>query len=356
MSGFKFLTILSSPSRELLRILNENVIGTPGLGMLYQHLGVENKIHKIAKPYFITLGRGNSIFGTGCLCKRNTQHVGTTVTAFYIRYFTFKSAFRKKKISERHSTGNSVVRSEVHSLLKGQGLDINANEVFFHYAYVDPRNLRSVVLCNEFGFQKVREYTSVIFSRLNPAEKNIEEIPEHQKETVLSLLKEFYKNYTMFSTENLFNGRSYYVIRNDVGEIVAGASANPDRWNVIDLPGKAGKLTLNIFSNLPFLNRIINRNYRFLTLDGVYYLPGFEEKLADLLEGLLYKHSLYSALTITDADSVLYSVLKSLDLGSVAKLSKEVRGNVIVKCQDVPSDIVDDLSRYPAYISGIDVT
>ena len=68
--NFKFLRIVRSPTEEVLEILNNNVIGTPGHGMLYQHLRVGDKITRIAAPYFVNLISGTKTIGTCCFCRR----------------------------------------------------------------------------------------------------------------------------------------------------------------------------------------------------------------------------------------------------------------------------------------------
>lgn len=63
--NFRYLTIVRSPTVQILEILNNNIIGTPGQGMLYQHLGVNLKINQIEDPYFINLVRAG--LGAGFL-------------------------------------------------------------------------------------------------------------------------------------------------------------------------------------------------------------------------------------------------------------------------------------------------
>ncbi|MBY0427226.1 MAG: hypothetical protein K2Q22_16445, partial [Cytophagales bacterium] len=314
--GFKFLEIRKAPSEELLELLNNNIIGTPGHGMLYQHLGVHNKIHKIANPYYVNLVRGDKIIGTACFCSRNMNNAGLNLPAYYIRYFSFKHLFRRKSISEKSVTGNSALRAEIKSVLTGEGLEKEAQETFFHYAYVDPRNIRSLVLCNEFGFEPVRQYTSLIFNRIHPkthAEAAL--VTPSEEDNIKTLLAEFYKEYTMFSFENLFNGRPYYVLKDSTGRIVAGVQVNLDRWKIYSLPGLSGKIILNTFSKVPYLNRLFNTNYRFITLEGIYYSKGAERCLEVLFESLLAQYKVNSALICLDADSDLYRALKSLKLG-----------------------------------------
>ncbi len=157
-----FFNISKTPDPELLTLLNNNIIGTPGQGMLYQHLGVPNKIHQIADPYFVNLIRNKNVISTCCFCQRTTMNKGVEINSFYIRYFSFSDVFRGKKTNPKTSTRKSTLREEIKLLLNGSGLSTSVNEKFYHYAYVDPRNTRSALLCEEFGFQPVRQFTTIL--------------------------------------------------------------------------------------------------------------------------------------------------------------------------------------------------
>lgn len=359
MAELKLLKVERSPSEEILNILTNNIIGTPGHGMLYQHMGVHDKIHKISAPYYVNLSKANKVIGTCCFCSRVTANAGDAIRSFYVRYFSFRNSYRRRSVISRQSAGSSLIREEVKSVLNGQSLDVKPHDKFFHYAYVDPRNLRSVMLCDQFGFETVREYTTVIFNRIRPTEdveKKIAAVPASEVNEIKELLSGFYRDYNMFSFDNLFNGARYYIIRSPEGKIVAGAQANPDRWRISSLPGFSGKIILNTFSHLPFLNRLFNKNYRFLTLEGIYCAAGYEHYLESLFESLLARYKLNSAIAVVDAGTPLYKTLRSLKLGWVDKLNKEVRGNVICKFINFPVAEKDSFKKHPAYISGIDVT
>lgn len=359
MVDLKFIEVVRSLSPEILDLLTNNIIGTPGHGMLYQHLGVHDKIDRIAQPYYVNLSKRNRLIGTCCFCSRSTANAGLNLRSFYVRYFSFRNSFRRKSISERSLPRHSPLKDEVNSILDGEFPGVNPHDKFFHYAYVDPRNIRSLTLCNQFGFQTVREYTTVIFNRISPAEareRNVTEVPPSQAQEVKQLLASFYKDFTMFSFDNLFNGSKYYVMRDSEGKIVAGAQANPDRWNIVSLPGLSGKVILNTFSYLPYLNKLFNKDYRFLAIEGIYYAKGYERYLEPLFESLLARYQLNSAIMIVDPDTGLYKTLRSLKLGWVDKLNKEVRGNVICRFTNLSEQEKHTFRTNPAYISGIDVT
>lgn len=356
--GYKFLHVSKAPGSEVLDLLNSNAIGTPGLSMTYRHTRVKDKLAAIPDPYFINLMKGSSVAGTCCFCKRPAIYAGKTTLSFYIRYFSFKSAYRRKQTDER-SARNSLVKKEVMSVLDGLGLDVNEGEKFFHYAYVDPGNIRSVKLCKEFGFEVVRDFATIVFNRMNPRMLKgimISEIEPEEEALIKNLLSGFYRNYTMFTFDNLFGNHKYYVIRDQSHQIVAGVQATPDQWKILSLAGATGKLLLNVFSVIPGLKRLISKNYRFLTLEGIYHAPGCEQYLEILLEGLLAKYRLYSAIAVVDRDSLLYKTLRSLKLGWIDRLKKEVRGDIICNFKNLTENEIASFRNNPAYISGTDVT
>jgi hypothetical protein len=356
---YNFLQITKSPTADTLKLLESNIIGTPGRSMLYQHRHVREKVNRIHNPFFVHLVRNENTVGTCCFCKRSTLNTGQIFHAFYIRYFSFNHQYRRRNVREKKVHGSSLLRNEINALLNGNGLDGSANDKFFHYAYVDPRNVRSAVLCREFGFEDIRQYATVIFSRIDPKPGRagtVTEILPEEEDTVRVMLTDFYQQYNMFSLENLLGGRKYYVVRGEHNRILAGAQVSLDKWTIQSLPGLTGKFILNVLTKIPLLNRLFNRDYKFITLEGIYYTPGQERSLEILLETLLSAHQVNSCIMVVDADSSLYRTLKSLRLGLINALNKEVRGNVICKFVGFEETEKAEFRSSPAYLSGIDVT
>src|SRR5688572_30838249 len=119
--NFRYLSVSQAPSNELLKLLNSNMIGTPGHGMLYQHVHVNEKLVRIKEPYFVNLERTGKIAGTCCFCKRTIFNAERELTSFYVRYFSFQDIFRRKSLTVK-SNRLGALREEVARLLKGQGL------------------------------------------------------------------------------------------------------------------------------------------------------------------------------------------------------------------------------------------
>lgn len=350
---FKFLEIQPHPSKEIESLLNANVIGTPGLSMLYQHLGVSQKLYHIAKPHVVSVRKNGTLIGTCCFCERNFS----TAIGFYVRYFAFHQGFRLKALPPpRDQKKSSGMRAEIGELLNGKGLLHDTNKAFFHYAYVDPRNPRSARLCTEFGFIPIRNYTTRLFSRLWPKQYphlNIKQLPATD-EKIHSLLASFYRDYNHVSFENL--NKIYYYIEDEAGEIIAGMQVNPDAWRVLTLPGRYSKALLNFFDRMPLLSRLLSKRFSFLAVDGIYYRAGKERIFEQLLDTLLYTHSLHTAIMVVDTESSLFQLTERINLGLLSRISPEVYGHVIASYHHADEAFITQQRSRPSYISVHDLS
>jgi hypothetical protein len=357
MTDFTYLRVQPSPSDAVRYILAHNVIGTPGLSMCYQHTQTDRKMAGIADPYFITLQRGDRTVGTCSFCFRHVTVADALLPAFYIRYFAFLDQFKRPPAKRRIARRTSALKAEITSLLNDDTWARAAGS-YFHYAYVDPRNVRSVRLCRAFGFEQVRRYSTFIFTRFT-LRSRVQPESLHGTAALADMqqrLAAFYADYTMFSTENLFRDGQYFVLRNAAGEVVAGVQATPDCWQVRALPGRYGKTLLSVVSRLPVLSRVMGHRYSFLALEGMYYAPGCAGDLQRLVEALLAKFKIHTAIAVADAGSALADTLRRLDLGVVQKIMKNAGGDVICKFVHVPEDVRAAIRQRPAYISATDVT
>jgi hypothetical protein len=325
--------------------------------MCYQHTQVARKIEGIADPYFISLKRGDQTVGTCCFCFRRVSVAGNWIPAFYIRYFAFLDQFKRTPRERSVGQRTSALRQEIAMLLETDAW-ARSSGGYFHYAYVDPRNLRSARLCRAFGFEQVRRYSTFMFTRFTlRSDVRPESLEGHDAlADMKQRLAYFYAGYTMFNTENLFRDGQYFVLRNSKGEVVAGVQATPDCWQVRSLPGRYGKFLLSLVSNLPLLHRVMGHRYTFLALEGIYHADGCQADLQRLIEALLTRYQVHSAITVADKDSTLCQTLTTLDLGIVQKIMRNAGGDVICKFVNVPEEVSAIIRTRPAYISATDVT
>ncbi len=352
----KFLKVETSPTAEIVSLLEQNTIGTPKKSMVYQHATMRSKLFGIQNPHFVNLKKGTSLIGTCCFCERESLDPNKgKIDSFYIRYFSFKPSFRAWGKS-RKSNSTSLLRTEIHDILKGTNFGKAEGSRFYHYAYVDPNNERSKKLCMEFGFTSLRYFKPIMFGRIFPNQhKRIEQLPPAEYDHMRILLRDFYSSYSMFNYENLLGKYSYYVLRQE-GKIVAGLQAAVDNWKILSMPGKFGVTAIAAISRIPILNRILNQDFRFLAIEGIYHAPGHELSISKLIEGLLSHHRLKCALMFLDEKSTLFNSIKSLNLGIAGKLSKPISGEVIGRFNGMSEEEMLCIKNSPAYISAIDIT
>lgn len=227
----------------------------------------------------------------------------------------------------------------------------------FFYAYVDPKNERSAILCEEFGFTTLREFNTYTLGHLFPEKRcSFERISSSNRTEVKEYLHEFYQSYNFYTEDNLFYKDQYYLVRNENGDIVAGLQANPEKWKIHDLPGLTGKILLHVLGKLPITNRLIRHNYQFLALDYIFCLSGHEKDLSDLIETLLYEHSMNAAMILTDVGSSLHTILSKIDMGIIGRLKKPIPISAIAKGNDISTSQWNHLKNYPSFQSSFDTT
>lgn len=354
----RLLQISNVPNEETISLLKDSVIGTPGSGMLYQHKTVENRISHIKSPFFVSLRSKLTLIGTCCFCFRVTLNQNRPLKSFYIRFFSFREQYRAKRLNGKQRKPGQL-RQEINSLLQGEQLNVDRSSKYFNYAYVDPRNVRSALLCNEFGFQEVRRFSTFIFSRINPTTPSgliASEVDENQFDEIRKLLLEKYSGFNMVPFEERFLATKYYVVRNPSGKIMAGAQVLPGHWRIYKMNNATNSILLSVASYVPLLRRLLNREFKFLAVDSLYFTEDGERYTEALLSSLLKTLNHYNALIPADSDTSLARHLQKLKLGIVSKISHQVPTSVICRFNNFSSAEIEQFQKTPAYVSALDVT
>jgi len=354
MDQFQYLRVEQTPSDEYLRLLDKNVIGTPGESVVYQQKNSRKKVLHLKNPYFIHLVKNNQLVGSCCLLRRELNNQSSP--GYYLRYFTLNPWYRKPVTRIKRTNSKNRIKSEFKEILKGTQLNTRDNALFF-YAYVDPHNIRSQLLCDEFTFEPVGQLSTLIFSRLFPRQRlNIQRLEEDQYSGMRDLLSDQYSSFSMVNLDNVFFEGNYFVFMDSNQEILLGAQANPEFWNILEMPGKPMTYMLKVFSRLPILNRIFNKEYRFLSIEALYIKPGHEFLLSNFLESILYHFKFYSCLLALDIDSHQYATVKNLNLGLLNRIKQETTADIIIHAQHLTQNELNFLKAAPAYISTFDLT
>ncbi len=113
---------------------------------------------------------------------------------------------------------------------------------------------------------------------------------------------------------------------------------------------------LKLFDRIPFISRLLSSHFRFLAVEGIYYKKGQEKVFEKLMETLLHRYSLNTAVMVVDTCSSLYELMGQIDLGLLARISPEVQGNVIARYQNVNEKFIQQQKNRPSYISVHDLS
>ena len=328
MSELEILEICHSPDDQLVQILTENLVGTPGRSMLYQFSNIEQKISDVPNPVFANLKLRDRLVGTICFSKRDTINCGIKQPSQYIRYFTFRDKFRSSGSAKRKGK-QSAIREDVRKLMDGSGL--GSKDSLILYAYIDEENIRSRRIVEEFGFKTIGYFHTIPFSRFYPKKYPVvEKLELDEYKEYESLLQEQFGDHLFFFTENMRKRGDIFVIK-EKGEIVCGVQAIFDKWKVIDLPGISGKIMINLVPRLPVLNRLFKHDYEFVFFDNVFCKPGFEHKLQEVLETALVYNLAYSGIFCLDPESAVYKSIRKMKLGITHKFMGEKKVSVVAK-------------------------
>lgn len=351
----RLLQITHQTSQAIEDFLNKNIIGTPGTSAVYQQLSTSEKLRQLPKPHFAELRKRDKLLSICCFCEREMTIDGQSVQTFYVRYFSFLDTLRASRSKADRQKPEGTIKKDIKELLTG--LPLAGSEPNTFYAYVDPKNERSMQLCRELGFEVIRGFSTYTLGHLFPKRKlDFEQFSEADQTQMRSLLHSTYSTYNFYTEDNLFYRNQYYYVRDSKGKILAGIQANPEKWIIHSLPGRLGNFLLNVLGRLPITRRLIQRNYQFLALDYIYCASGQEAILSDLIESLMTHHQCYSAMILADDRSPLSSLLPRLRLGIANKIKKPVSIQVIAKSNHLSDPQLNHLKNHPAFLSSFDTT
>lgn len=356
------VTLLDEAPQDAIELLEETVWGTPG-GTLYRHLDTAERINLQQSPAFMTLRKSDRLLGILGFSRRNVRQPSGSTEAFYIRYLSMISGLHRQTqvgtTSQTRPDGllkKLVNRTMTHPQnlhpVEGAG-----PEQALYYAYVELENERSMEMCKSMGFNPVGKFSTLLFNRFFPkSHDSVERIRPEEIDDMRERIKDFYKDHALFTDGNLFYQGNYFV-RREGGKIVAGLQANPCHWVMDHMPGLSGRLMLNVLPKFPLLSRVFNpSNFRFAGIEGIWYAPGYENAVFDVMESAIAQMGLYTALIWLDRKDPLDAILRGGALGLLQKLNSDSPADVILRSQGVPEEIWQDIPNRPLYISSFDST
>jgi hypothetical protein len=350
----------------ILDILNHAVQGSEG-GLRFSLQNIAPRIAAYKDQIrFVSVYKRNQIKGTVGSCFRISGQGNLRYPTSYLRYLAFQSTYqtditwrKQKRDLIKPEKDDSFKQKTLEIFSKPHMLDLKdvfENDKHIMYAFVESKNERSKNLVHQAGYEYVRSFLTVAFSRFSPkSDKRVCKLPENEKKKMESLLLEYYKDYSFFSTDYSFFGDRYYVLKED-GEIIAGASAIPTVYKVYDIPGVWGWVMMKVLPKMPLFRRLFKPGeFRYIVFDAIYCKAGREKSLAPLFETVCAAEGFHTGLTWLDDRSELYDKMRTdVKMGALNRMLNAKPGLVYTKFINLTQEEADLFYDAPAYISGFD--
>lgn len=350
----------------ILDILNHAVQGSEG-GLRFSLQNIEQRIAAYRNQIrFVSLYKKKGITGTVGACFRVTGQGALQYPSTYIRYLAFQSTYQSD-IGWRNQK-KAVIKPEKEDTFKQQTLEIFSKphlldlpDVFEEdkhilYAFLESKNERSKNLVQQTGYEYIRSFLTIAFSRFSPKPDNrVSKLTETEKTKMEDLLLDYYKSYSFFTTAYSFYGDKYYVLKEE-GEIIAGVCTIPTSYKVYDIPGIWGWVMMKVLPGVPMFRRLFRPGeFRYLVFDAIYCKEGREAVLANLFESACAAEGFHTGLTWLDDRSELYDKIRSgVKMGALNRMLNAKPGLVYTKFINLTQEERDHFYDAPAYISGFD--
>jgi hypothetical protein len=351
----------------ILEILNHSVQGSEG-GLRFSLQNIAPRIAAYKDQIrFVSLYKKNQITGTVGSCFRVSGQGALRFPTSYLRYLAFQSTYQTD-IGWRRRRHKDIIKPEKDDNFKQKTLEIfgkphllDLNDVFegdkhIMYAFVESMNERSKNLVSQAGYEYIRSFLTVAFSRFSPEpDKRVTKLRDEEKTKMDSLLHEYYKEYSFFSTDYSFFGDNYYILK-EGEEIIAGVSAIPSVYKVFEVPGIWGWVMMKVLPKTPYFRRLFRPGeFRYLVFDAIYCKKGQESKLGKLFESACAAEGFHTGLTWLDDHSQLYDKLRTeVKMGALNRMLNAKPGLVYSKFINLTETEKEGFYNAPTYISGFD--
>ncbi len=350
----------SQVSDELMELLNNTVLGTPGK-LRYKHTELEQTLRTIENLEFIQIKKGNRVLGTAGIVQREVNSE-PGIHALYVRYLSVFNPFKnrtKTNIKSKKNKPNTLRESILKIFTNELESAFKKNDSSgIYYAFVEKENILSRNLCESFGFSTSREISTFLFSRFDPKlTSSVKTIDEKQLSDFKSEVETFYKNHSLFFNDSAEKKGTLYGYYSD-GELIAGLRAFPVKWKLVEVPGFSGFLMTNILPQLPFFKRLFNSDtFEFLAFDHIWFKPNQIETVQKLMEAACSEHNIHIGMSWQDSESKLAKYFRNqCKLGLLHKINGEVKADLMIRKINISELELEKVLGNPIFISAIDMT
>ncbi len=314
-------------------------------GAVYEHKNTPEHFKYITNPYLVSITEDGKIMGTAVFCNPQVTVAGNSFNYYYTRYFASSPVIR----------GRGVIKRLAIQVMSSIRKDETAKTIFV--GFVERGNKSSYKVSESAGYHTIGTIKTVGFSRFFPKKsKRIQQVnSEAEKQEVIALLKDQYRQHALVQFDYLFLHNNYYVIREN-NEIVAGCQFHKAHWVINKMPGFMGKIVLNVVPRIPLLNRLFNpKKFLFLAFEGIYFKPGKEKLLHELFEGLLVQEKLKSALFwMGEKCPYRQDLIRYGKQGLINKFVKDSDVYIMASYQNMTPQEIYATENSPLYASGFD--
>jgi hypothetical protein len=351
---------------EILYLLDHTIQGSEG-GMRYSLQNVSPRIDAYKdRIRFVSLYKKNQVTGTIGSCFRESRLAGRYYPSSYLRYLAIRTTYQLEPGWRKRR--RQVIKPERDDSFKQKTLDIfskphlldlqdvKEGDKHLMYTFLESMNERSKNLVSQVGYEYVRSFLTVAFSRFSPKkDKHVTKIKDEEKPVVRDLLSKYYADYSLFTTDYSFYGDKYYVLK-EGDEIIAGVSAIPGVHKIYDIPGVWGWVIMNILPKVPYYRRLFSPGeFRYLVFDAIYCKEGREKILGTLFESVCAAEGYYTGLTWLDDRSRLYDKVRTeVNMGALNRMLNAKPGLVYIRFLNFEEPEKESFFEAPAYISGFD--
>ena len=358
--------VSDNANEGILDILNHAVQGSEG-GLRFSLQNIAQRIAAYKDQIrFVSLFKKNEITGTVGACFRISGQGYLHYPSTYIRYLAFQSTYQSD--TNWRKRGKAVIKPEKDDTFKQKTLEIFSKphildlpDVFeadkhIMYAFIESKNERSKNLVHQVGYEYIRSFLTVAFSRFSPKYDNrVSKLIENEKASMENLLLAFYRDYSFFTTAYSFYGDKYYVLKEE-DKIIAGVCAIPTSYKVYDVPGIWGWVMMKILPGIPYFRRLFRPGeFQYLVFDAIYCKKGREAVLAKLFESVCAAEGFHTGLTWLDDRSELYDKIRTgVKMGALNRMLNAKPGLVYIKFINLTQEEKEHFYDAPAYISGFD--
>jgi len=350
----------------IIDILNRAVQGSEG-GLRFSLQDVPKRISAYKDHIrFVSLYKKNQITGTVGSCFRISGQGRLRYPTSYLRYLAFQSTYQsdktwRKRIKEKikPEKDDSFKQKTLEIFSKPHLLDLQdvfEGDKHIMYAFIESMNERSKNLVHQAGYEYIRSFLTVAFSRFSPVhDQRVSRLAETDKPVMEKLLLDFYRDYSFYTNEFAFYGDKYSVLKEN-GEIIAGVSAIPTSFKVYDVPGIWGWVMMKVLPKTPYFRRLFRPGeFRYLVLDSIYCKDGKEELLAKLFESACASEGFNTGLIWLDDRSQLFDKIRTrVKMGPLNRMLNAKPGLVYTKFINLTEEEKEYFYDSPAYVSGFD--